>query len=119
MANFSTRMATTALRLIVTYGEAITLTRVVEGAYDPATGSTGAPTTTPYSGYGAPTNYNKLEVDGQQVKTSDIRLLVHALSVVPIPGDIVTLNSADYRVMDVDQTRAQGEDIIYTLQLRL
>lgn len=117
--SLGTRMATTALTLLTNYGEAVSFTRVVEGAYNVATSTTAAGTTTNFSGYGAPLNYTKQEIDGDNVKDTDILLIVNQVSSVPVPGDVVTINSIDYRVMNVDRTRANGVDVIFTLQLRV
>lgn len=117
--SLGSKMQATALKLLTDYGEAVTFTRVTEGAYDVSTSTLASGSTTTFTGYGAPLNYSKQEIDGNLVTDSDILLIVNSVSSVPVPGDVVTLNSIDYRVINVDRTRANGLDVIFTCQLRV
>lgn len=118
--SFATNMIATARRLIQTYGESITLQRVAEGAYVPTTGAVGAATTTNYTAYGAPVDYNQAEVDGATIRTTDIKLWLELpTTVTPLVGDTATFNSVTHRVITVEKLRAQGSEIVYVLQLRV
>ena len=118
--SFSTNMIAVGRRLIKKYGELITLQRVAEGAYVPTTGAVGAGTTTNYTAYGAPVDYNQSEVDGTTIRTSDTRLWLEVpTTVTPLVGDTATFNSVTQRVISVEKLRAQGNDVVYALQLRV
>lgn len=119
MTAFTDGLTATALRLLTKYGEAVSLSKTVEGSYNTANGTVGAGTTTTYTGYGAPTSYDKTEVDGEIIKATDIRLILNKTSTVPEQGDTCVLNGTTYRVLDVKHTRASGVDIVYILQLRV
>lgn len=118
--SFSTNLIATARRLLSTYGESISLTRVAEGAYNVADGTVAAGTTTNYSADGHPFNYSAEEVDDTTVRSTDLGLwLAKPTSETPAVGDTATVNSIVYRVVNVEQLRAQGTDVVYKLQLRL
>lgn len=119
--SFATEMIACARDLIQEFGESVSIQRVAEGAYDPTDGTVAAGTTTNYSAYGAPVDYNTNEIDGNTIRINDIKLWLETPTTgeVPAIGDVVTLNSTAYRVMNVEQLRAQGSDIVYLLQLRL
>lgn len=118
--SFSTNLIAIARRLLNDYGESISLSRVTEGAYDPTDGSVAAGSTTNYSADGHPFNYTPAEVDDTTIKSTDLGLwLAKPTSQTPIIGDIATVNSLAYRVINVEQYRAQGTDVVYKLQLRL
>lgn len=118
--SFSSILITVARSLIQTKGEPITLQRVAEGSYNVADGTVASGTTTNYSAYGAPMMYQSREVDGTNIKASDVKLyLEKPTSVVPAVGDTVTFNSTTQRVINVEKLRAEGVDIMYILQCRV
>lgn len=101
------------------FGRALTLTRRVSGAYDTATG-TATVTATEYSGRGAVFDYPARLIDGTHVLRGDKRIVMSAqgLSVVPAPGDAITLGDVDHRVIDVKALEPAGTVVLYTLQVR-
>ncbi len=119
--SFKTRMQAVAQRLTETYGELCSFTRTVEGVFIPTTGETGAGTISTYTAYGHPGSYSIDEIDNSTALSTDIRLIIELTStrVVPLVGDVVSLNSTTYRVMSVNSLKAQGSDIAYILQLRI
>lgn len=118
--SFSTNLIAVARRLLNTYGEELTFTRVAEGAYDPSNGTVGAGSTTNYTADSAPVAYNANEVDNTTIKANDIGLWIEKpASETPAVGDTVVLNSATYRIINIETYRAQGTDIVYKAQLRL
>ena len=119
MGAFSDGMTATALGLLTQFGEAVSFTNAAQGAYNPATGSTGAPTDTVYTGYGFPTQFSAIEQAQEEVLVSDVKLIVNKTSQAPQVDDTVTFSSKTYRVLDVQQVKAQGNDIIYILQVRI
>lgn len=117
---FSSNLIATARRLLDTYGESISIQRVAEGAYDPTDGTVAAGTTINYSADGYPFNYSQDQIDQKSVRQTDLGLyLAKPTSVVPAVGDVATVNSVAYKVINVKPLRAQGSDVIYELQLRL
>ena len=118
MSAFSDRMAATALRLLTQYGEAVSFSRVSEGAYNASTGSTAAGSTTNFSGYGLPVDYDNAEMAETFIQKGDIKLYVNAVSTVPAPGDAVTVDSVAYRVINVRKYSISSENVLYELQIR-
>lgn len=88
------KTAATADRLLVRFGQAVTLTHTEPGAYSP--GGTIATTTTTQSGTGAVTEWDSRQIDGALIKVGDRRLLLSPLNTSgaaltpPILGDTVT-----------------------------
>lgn len=118
MTAFTDNITTTARTLLTKYGESVAFVREAEGAYDPATSSTGADTTTNYSGYGVPTQYNRADIDGDLIKASDIRLIVEKTNTEPNVGDTCTVDGTVHRVLAVTPIKVTNIDIIYILQIR-
>lgn len=116
--SFYSNLAATASRLLASKGQSVTFSREVSGTLDPVTGIISGATTTTFSGNGAAFDYNNSEIDGTVIKSGDIRLLVEALSTEPEQGDKCTVNSIDYRVMDVSPTNPAGTVVMYEVQLR-
>lgn len=118
--SFSTNLIAVARRLLNSYGEELTFTRVTEGAYNVADGTVAAGTTTNYTADCAPVDYNTDEVDDKTILKNDIGLWIEKpASETPAVGDTVVLNSKTYRVVSIETLRAQGTDIVYKAQLRL
>lgn len=101
-----------------TYNE-VTFTRVTEGAYNVSTSTVASGSTVTFTTYGVTTNYSKQEIDGTLVTDDDILLTVNNNGTAPAVGDVATLDSVDYRVVNVDKTRINGVDVIYECQLRI
>ncbi len=116
--SFSSRAQATTLRMLTKYGEAVTASRKVEGAYNVDTSATATSTDTTYSGYGYPDAYTAYEVDGDLIQASDIKLY-YQTGTLPLTGDVLTVNSKAYRVMNVQPIRAQTSDCLYIVQLRI
>jgi hypothetical protein len=106
-------------KVIAKLGEPCTVTSTAEGAFDPATGTVGAGTTTTQSGYAAPDQYNSFEIDGTVVKQGDVKLTLSKLATRPAVGDTVTMDSVVYRIMDFYPVRMSGADVVYVVQGRV
>ena len=119
MSTFSDEMAAVALDLIKEFGEAITVTKTAQGAYDPSTGTMGTGATTTVTGYGVPQNYTARDKDLESIEEGDVRLFINAVSTAPERGDTVTLDSVDYRVMEVTKYAINSSNVLYELQLRI
>lgn len=114
---FATNMAATALRLLTTYGQSISVTRDVIGSYDSSTGTVTDSSDTTYSGYGYPSNYNSYQIDGTLVRQDDT-LLIFSSTTAPVVNDIFTVGSQVLTVISVLKITAQGSNIVYKVQLR-
>ena len=92
---FYSRMQKTANKLLLGKGQAVTLTHVVPGTYDPATGGV-TNTTTTQTGTGAIVEWDARQVDGTLIKIGDKKLLLSPLNTAgtvltaPVLGDTVT-----------------------------
>lgn len=110
-------MQATASRLLTEYGETVTVSRANIVFVDPATGIATEGSPTNYSGVGHPSLYQKPYIDNVTVLSTDVRLLFYSTT-TPIAGDVFTIDNTDYTAVNVFKTRAQGDNIIYTVQLR-
>lgn len=114
----ATTLTATAERLLTNYGEAITISRKVEGAYDVSTGNTAASTDTTYTGYGSPQRLTHKDADGT-TSQDDYLTLWFETGTEPLVGDVATINGDAYRVQQVTQYRIQGQDCLYKLELAI
>lgn len=113
-----TDLRSVAIQLLTDFGEQVTASRKVEGAYDVTTGATAASTDTTYQGYGSSSQYNNFEIDGETIQTGDLQFYFQT-GTLPLVGDVITFDSTAYRVMNVKSLRVQGGDVVYVLQLRI
>ena len=119
MTAFSDNMVATARRLLTSFGEEVTVTSIAQGAYDSGTGDLAAGSTTNYTGYAAPFNYARNEIDGTNVLVSDVRIMLEQITVEPLVGDQVAYDSKNYKVINVGKEVVSSVDVIYILQLRI
>ena len=95
MAFDYTETAVDAAEAIEEYGQAVTITHIVPGVYDPATGLV-TNTTTTQAGTGAVIEWDARQVDGTLIKVGDRRLLLSPLNTAgaaltaPVLGDTMT-----------------------------
>lgn len=108
-----------ATQLITQFGEAVTLTRSVQGEYDPTTGETLPGDTVTYTAFGVPESYKSKEIDGVTVIKGDLKVTIYKTTLLPLVNDVITIAETDYRVLDVERIRAQGLDVIYQMQVRV
>ncbi len=103
---FYSDLAASALALLEEYGQTVTLSRTVRGAYDPATGAPAAGTTTTYTGTAAVFDYDQvayLATDGV---------------VLPLSGDTMTAGGVVYTVIRATQVNPAGTAVLYNVQLQ-
>lgn len=92
---FYNRLASTAKKLLKDKGQAVTITTVTPGTYDPTKGTVTNPTTTQY-GYGAVMSWDVRNIDGSLILATDKRLLLSSYNaeggplIAPKLGDTVT-----------------------------
>lgn len=103
MGGFYDRMAATAKRLLTNYGKDYVINRVVNGAYNPATGTMGQ-TSSSFTVKGRVFDYNDSQISqsGGLVKSGDRYLMAAEidLSFIPDPTtDRVTLDDGVWSVL--------------------
>lgn len=115
-----------ALELIAEFGQSVTLTRSVPGAYDTATGTTGAATVTTQTVLAVEEAYHARSIDGTLILAGDKKLLVSPLTAAgaaisaPKAEDTVTFSgdASPWTVKSVEALAPAGTPVLYTLQLR-
>lgn len=106
-------------QLINDIGKALTLRKVSEGAYNPATGAA-INTTTDTPVYGLVLNYKDGQFDGDIIQRGDRKIVLRASdSVVPEVQDLVIDGSDEYRIVNVRQIEQAGTDLVYVCQGRI
>ena len=113
-----------ALRALKTYGAPATLTRVVPGAYDPATGGVTAGTTTTCNTSAvldatAKSLGFKFGEGLIQAGASMATLTAKGLTFTPAPGDKFTVGAIAYVVIAVRPVWAGATAVLYELLVRL
>lgn len=109
-----------ALGLLTDMGEPMTVSRVTPGAYDPATGSTGTPTTTNFAGQGRLGNYSDMTVDGTIIQQFDRRVTFVAVpqDFVPKIGDRLLVGADVYGIINLKPREIGGNWVCFTMQAR-
>ena len=117
---FYDNIAKTGNTLLARYGKDVTITRVVNGSYDVATGEQSSTTTTAtVKGQVFEYSDRRIGSSGGLILDGDRKLLVSAvgLSFLPNPNtDSVTIGSDKWKIVRV--SKPVDEDVIYELQVR-
>ena len=114
-----TRARATADKLLDKFGKSITLTSIVEGSYDPATGDMGAGTTTSTTHTAIIKDYNGIDFIGGVIQSGDRKVMIAALgTTMPQPADKVTVDSEVYQVVAVRYVWSGELPALYELQVR-
>lgn len=118
MGIFSDGLTATALRLLTTYGQAISA-EVRTTSYNPNTGDITVINNDGYAGYGYPSNYAQSDIDGHVIMQDDTLLIFSVLNTeVPAVNDIFVIGTKRLTALSVQKVTAQGSNIIYKIQLR-
>jgi len=125
MSAFYDDMALTAADLLTELGQAVTLTHTVSGAYDPATGTTGADTTTTQTVTGVEEAYSARPIDGTLILMGDKKFHLAPLNTAgaaiapPVAEDKITLADASvWTIKAVMPVSPAGTPVLFTLQIR-
>lgn len=104
------------INLMDRYGSALTLTRTVGAAYDPATGKVSGGVVTTFTVRGVFINYLAEEIDGTVIRAGDRRLLVgpRGSTTVPAIGDTVD----GHKLVDVRSYAPNGVEVGWACQAR-
>lgn len=118
MTELYTGLRGTAQSLMASYGQALTFTREVQGAYDPLAGST-TTTTSTYTLRCVVMRYRNAEVDGSRIQESDRKVLASVGDTAPAVGDTVAIDGSSARVEAVLVVSPAGIPVMYEMQVRL
>lgn len=105
-------------------GQAMTLTRSVPGTYDPVTGNMTGGSTASYTLQGITTNYNSMTrlsaqmLPDSMIMAGDKQALVDAVTVIPLPGDNLTISGEVWKIIAVDASAPAGVPLLYKCQVR-
>jgi hypothetical protein len=101
-------------------GQAMTLTRVSAGTYDPVAGTTTGSTTSTYTVYGITKSFaaGLTNRPDSLILSGDKQAIIDAVSVVPLPGDTLTIKGVVWQVIAVDATEPDTQTYFYKLQVR-
>ncbi|WP_421591092.1 hypothetical protein [Shinella sp. M27] len=113
-----TRLQATADRLIKSYGQAGTVTRL--GPVDPVEG--GDPVATPYPAKLVPMAYSAREIDGTNILAGDMQIYISSmgLAIEPKPGDLVTASGKAFRIVNGDPNNYDGiTNVVFIVQGRI
>lgn len=110
------RQIKSALRMINNSGELISFLEPSEGEYDPITG-TRTTSSISHEFTCVPSNYTAGEIDGEQIKSTDIKLLLVPQGIVPNVDWKLTFRDETLRVKSRKFVRNQGKDVLLKLQV--
>lgn len=114
--SFYTGLQSTALALLTSKGQDVTLRQVSTPAYDPTTGTV-APTYTDTVLKAVITNYKQSEIDGTLIQQGDKRAILPS-TLTPKTGDLVVISGVSHTVIQVEIISPAGEPVIHKAQIR-
>jgi len=115
--SFYSNLALTAKKLLIKFGQTVTVTRYIEGSVDPVTGLGTAGTSVTFTGSGAVLNIDKSLVNGSSILSTDNKLLFESTTEI-MTNDKVTANGVDYKALSVKPLNPAGIVVIYDVQIR-
>jgi hypothetical protein len=111
------RLQATAHRLLTSYGQQGTVTRITSP--DPVEG--GEPTETAHPATLVPMTYDQRYIDGTNITTSDRQIYISSvgLGIEPTVGDIITAGGKTFHVIAGDPNNYDGvTNVVYIVQGR-
>ena len=101
-------------------GQAMVLTRVSSGTYDPVTGLTSGAVTQTWTVYGITKNYKAgiINAANSLILSGDKQAIIGAEVVEPVPGDVLAIMGKSWVVIAVDDLSPQGSALLYQAQVR-
>ena len=117
---FYDNLAKTGLRLLTAFGKDLVITRVVNGAYNTATGAL-ASTTTNHTVKGQAFDYEDRHIasSGGLIASGDRMVLVSPVGMSFVPDattDSITLSGVEWKIVRVK--KPVDEAVLYELQVR-
>lgn len=112
------RLSSTARRLLMDHGQAITLRRVSGGTYTPSSDTYSGQTTTTLTAYGVVRDYRADQVDGAAIRRGD-RFLVLDATVTPTLADTVLMDDGAYwSIVHIESKNPAGTPVAHIVQVR-
>lgn len=123
MSAFYDRQAATAQRLLAQFGQPVTVSRVTGGTEDPLTGEMTGQTPENYTPNGVLLNYSGREAGeardaGNEIRTSDRKLLLAPFDVDPVVTDSVTADGSEWTIINIKPLRPAGQTLLHEIQVR-
>lgn len=107
----------TSTRLIRENGKNVVIKSVEQGVYDPDT-STSVDVVTDYTAKAIQSAYNGAEIDGVNVLSSDVKLMLEPDIIEPKVNDLCVVNGLTYTIKNVKKEMPSTITMYYILQLR-
>lgn len=121
---FYSRLAATSNHLLKGKGQAVTLTHVTPGTYNPATGGV-TNTTQTQTGFGVVMEWDARYIDGTLILATDRQLILSPLNsdgvalTPPALGDTVAIGGVNYTIVSPLNTVAPaGPVVLYEANIR-
>jgi hypothetical protein len=120
---FYSDLAADADELLNEFGQSVTLTHIVPGAYDPTTGSV-TNTTTTQTGTGVVFDFGLHQsgaafTAGSMILSGDKQLLLSTVGIIaPVPGDLATVGTDVWTIASIKSTAPAGTAVLHECQLR-
>lgn len=115
-----TRARNTAEKMIKKFGKVITLSRITNGNYDPATGDMPASSAVDLSVKSLIKDCKPFEFTSGTIETGDKKVTLAALNLSqPSVGDKVTIDTVIYSVISVKTIWSGELAVMFELQVRL
>lgn len=114
--SFYAGLQSTALSLLTSKGQDVTLRQSAGSAYDPTTG-TSTVTYTDTVLPGVVTGYKQSEIDGTLIQQGDKRVILPS-TITPKSGDLIVIGGVSHTVVSVEIVSPAGENVIHKAQIR-
>ena len=120
MADFTSEKQD-AYDMILENGTTVIIKKFTEGTYSPVSDSFSGATWTNYSHPGLLSRYKQADIDGDNIKKGDMKILIpaHGLSVEVEEGDKIYVLSKNWLVIDPGTIQPSADAIIYKAQVRV
>ena len=113
------RARNTASKMLTKFGKRITLSRITEGVYNPATGDVGNPILSTLIVYALIKDYKGIDLVSGVIQQGDRKVTIPALGVAePQPLDKVTIDSLVYSVISVRSVWSGEQAAMFEMQVR-
>ncbi|MFW0776356.1 MAG: hypothetical protein ACN2B6_01370 [Rickettsiales bacterium] len=107
----------TATRLITRFGREHTFTRIIDGDYDPASG-TSSQTETTFTANVVKEEFNAFERSDSSVQVDDIKMIAEAATDGFQVGDLVTVEGLEYSLTMADPIKPGPTVVAWNLRAR-
>lgn len=108
-----------AERLILKYGQSMTLKKTNKSSFDNVSGNYNTITVdTEYSITGVKTRYNKDEIDGKTIQRRDFKVITNYQDEIKPTEYYITIGSEDYQIIHVEPVEPASTMVIQKIQVR-